>query len=231
MQLFNNKTINRHIAHADAPHADKINILREWANNIESGQLLSQKETALAGEFKQKIMVEVLGYAPSSQSGAWNIDVETQIGGGRVDLAIGQFNPDEQNIIAPFELKGADTKNLDAIMAGRAKTPVDQAWEYASNNVGSKWVLVLNYLEIRLYSYAYGKLAYENFDLKKLHEPHEYHRFMLLLSADNILSGQTLDILAQSKQEDKDITDALYADYKVCAAILSVRFKPPKLTH
>lgn len=215
MQLFNNKTINRHIAHADAPNIDKINILREWANNIASGQLLSQKETALAGEFKQKIMVEILGYAPSSQSGAWNIDVETQIGGGRVDLAIGQFTANKHEIIAPFELKGADTKNLDAIMAGRAKTPVDQAWEYASNNVGSKWVLVSNYMEIRLYSYADGKLAYENFDLRKLYEPHEYHRFMLLLSADNILSGQTLDILAQSKQEDKDITNALYADYKV----------------
>ncbi len=214
MQLFNKKTIARHIAHAPPPDDAKVHILREWADNIQSSQTHSQKETALAGEFKQKIMVEVLGYAPSSQSGAWTIDVETQIGGGRVDLAIGHFTANEANIIAPFELKGADTKDLDAIMAGRAKSPADQAWEYASNNVGSKWVLLSNYLEIRLYSYADGKQFYESFDLSKLHEADEYHRFMLLLSADNILSGATLDLLSESRKEDKDISAALYSDYK-----------------
>ncbi|WP_438727945.1 Eco57I restriction-modification methylase domain-containing protein [Parasphingorhabdus sp. DH2-15] len=215
MQLFNKKTIARHIGHAGAPDATKLAILSQWAANINSAQIHSQKETALAGEFKQKIMVEVLGYAPSSQSGEWNIDVETQIGGGRVDLAIGQFSATQQTIIAPFELKGADTKNLDAIMPGRAKTPVEQAWEYASDNVGSKWVCISNYLEIRLYSYADGKLAYEYFDLRRLPEAHEYHRFMLLMSAENLLGGRTHDLLAQSKREDKDITNALYADYKV----------------
>lgn len=215
MQLFNKKTIARHIAHAPPPDDAKLHILREWADNIQSSQIHSQKETALAGEFKQKIMVEVLGYAPSSQSGAWSIDVETQIGGGRVDLAIGHFTANEANIIAPFELKGADTKDLDAIMAGRAKSPADQAWEYASNNVGSKWVLLSNYLEIRLYSYADGKQFYESFDLSKLHEADEYHRFMLLLSADNILGGATLDLLSESRKEDKDISAALYSDYKI----------------
>ncbi len=215
MQLFNKKTIARHIAHAPPPDDAKVQKLREWAANIVSKQIHSQKETALAGEFKQKIMVEVLGYAPSSQSGAWTIDVETQIGGGRVDLAIGHFTANEANIIAPFELKGADTKDLDAIMAGRAKSPADQAWEYASNNVGSKWVLLSNYLEIRLYSYADGKQFYESFDLSKLHEAEEYQRFMLLLSADNILGGATLDLLSESRKEDKDISAALYSDYKI----------------
>ncbi len=215
VQLFNKKTIARHIAHAPPPDDAKVQKLREWAANIVSKQIHSQKETALAGEFKQKIMVEVLGYAPSSQSGAWTIDVETQIGGGRVDLAIGHFTANEANIIAPFELKGADTKDLDAIMAGRAKSPADQAWEYASNNVGSKWVLLSNYLEIRLYSYADGKQFYESFDLSKLHEADEYHRFMLLLSADNILGGATLDLLSESRKEDKDISAALYSDYKI----------------
>jgi hypothetical protein len=37
---------------------------------------------------------------------------------------------------------------------------------------------------------------------------------MLLLSAENLLSGRTADLLKESRREDKDITDSLYQDYK-----------------
>jgi hypothetical protein len=130
-------------------------------------------------------------------------------------VAPGAFSHGQGQIIAPFELKGADTKNLDAIMPGRAKTPVDQAWEYATNNVGSRWVLVSNYLEIRLYSYADGRQAFEPFNLATLAEPKEFARAQLLLSAENLLGGRTAELLAESKVENRDITNRLYADYKV----------------
>ena len=80
--------------------------------------------------------------------------------------------------------------------------------------MGTKWVLVSNYLEIRLYSYADGRQFFDSFDLAKLHEPAEYQRFMLLLSAENLLSGRTLAILNESRKEDRDITARLYADYR-----------------
>jgi len=79
---------------------------------------------------------------------------------------------------------------------------------------GVKWVLVSNYVELRLYGFGEGTQAYETFDLVKLVEPAEYARFMLLLSADNLLSGRTLALLAESRKEDKDITNELYSDYK-----------------
>ena len=214
MQLFNSKTIQRHIARAAAPDPAKIEILRQWGETIRDRSIETQKETALHGNFKQRIICEVLGYQDFNDSGQWTVDVEAQIGAGSVDLALGQFTKGERRIIAPFELKGAKTKNLDAIMPGRAKTPVQQAWEYASDNVGTKWVLVSNYLEIRLYSYGDGRQFHDAFDLAKLHDPAEYQRFMLLLSADNLLSGQTLAILEESRKEDRDITARLYADYR-----------------
>lgn len=214
MQLFNTKTIKRHIARAAAPDAAKLETLRQWGETIRDRSIETQKETALHGNFKQRIICEVLGYQDFNDSGQWTVDVEAQIGAGSVDLALGQFTKGERRIIAPFELKGAKTKNLDAIMPGRAKTPVQQAWEYASDNVGTKWVLVSNYLEIRLYSYADGRQFHDSFDLAKLHDPAEYQRFMLLLSADNLLSGQTLAILEESRKEDRDITARLYADYR-----------------
>lgn len=212
MQLFNPKTIERHIARATVPDPVKLETLRQWGETIRDRSIETQKETALHGNFKQRIICEVLGYQDFNDSGQWTVDVEAQIGAGSVDLAFGQFNKDESRIIAPFELKGAKTKNLDAIMPGRAKTPVQQAWEYASDNVGTKWVLVSNYLEIRLYSYADGRQFHDSFDLAKLHDPAEYQRFLLLLSADNLLSGQTLAILEESRKEDRDITARLYAD-------------------
>ena len=54
-----------------------------------------------------------------------------------------------QALLAPFELKGPDTKDLDHIMPGRGKTPVQQAWEYANDAPGAKWVLVSNCVEMQ----------------------------------------------------------------------------------
>ena len=51
-----------------------------------------------------------------------------------------------------MELKGAKTRDLDAIMPGRNKSPVQQAWEYGMDAKGAKWVMVTNYLELRLYA-------------------------------------------------------------------------------
>lgn len=158
MHLFNPKTIKRHIARADGLDPVKLETLRQWAATIRDRSIETQKETALHGKFKREIMCDVLGYADFNDSGAWTIDAEAQIGAGSVDLALGHFSKDNRRIIAPFELKGAKTKDLDAIMPGRAKTPVQQAWEYAADNVGTKWVLVSNYLEIRLYAYSEGRL-------------------------------------------------------------------------
>lgn len=214
MQLFNPKTLKRHIGHAGAPDPVKLETLRQWAATIHDRSIETQKETALHGKFKREIICDVLGYADFNESGAWTVEAEAAIGSGAVDLALGRFTSTERRIIAPFELKGAKTRNLDAIMPGRAKTPVQQAWEYAADNVGTKWVLVSNYLEIRLYSYADGRQFHEAFDLAKLTDPAQYHRFMLLLAADNLLSGRTLELLAESRKEDRDITARLYADYR-----------------
>ncbi len=213
MRLFNKKFISKQIAVTPIADAARVVAFKGWADSIKSGRIGSLKETELHGPFME-LMIRALGYTGPVGSDTYSITQEKAIVQGSVDLALGQFTQDERRIIAPFELKGADTKNLDAIMSGRAKTPVDQAWEYATNNVGTKWVLVSNYLEIRLYSYGEGRQVYETFDLSALHEPAEYARVQLLLSAENLLSGRTLELLEESRRENKDITDALYEDYK-----------------
>ncbi len=181
---------------------------------IRDGRIYSLKETALHGQFTAKIVEGVLGYHGPAGGADYTVATEQTILRGSVDLALGRFGGPKPEILAPFELKGADTRDLDAIMPGRNKSPVQQAWEYAMNARGVKWVLVSNYIELRLYGFGEGTSAYEIFRLDKLTDPDEYARFMLLLSAENLLSGRTLDLLKESRREDKDITDKLYQDYK-----------------
>jgi hypothetical protein len=213
MNLFNRKTLKRHIKPASIP-ADHLAALDAWGDMIRSGRVYALKETALHGQFAAKIIEGVLGYHGPTGGADYTVATEQSILRGSVDLALGRFGGKTPEILAPFELKGADTRDLDAIMPGRNKTPVQQAWEYAMNARGVKWVLVSNMIELRLYGFGEGTTAYETFQLDRLTDPDEYARFMLLLSADSLLSGRTLDLLKQSRAEDRDITDSLYQDYK-----------------
>jgi len=214
MMLFNPKTISRNTGSVQTVPEPHRRILEEWAEMVRSGRILKEKETALHGSFKANIVEAVLGYTGVVTNADYTVTAEKAILGGSVDLALGHFGPSKSQIIAPFELKGAKTKDLDAIMPGRAKSPVQQAWEYATKAPGVKWVLVSNYVELRLYGFGEGTSSYEKFEFARLTEPAEYTRFMLLLSADNLLSGRTLALLAESRKEDKDITNELYRDYK-----------------
>ncbi|XAI96891.1 hypothetical protein [Synechococcus phage Ssp-JY41] len=213
MNLFNRKTLKRHIK-ADPIPSDRLAALEAWTELISSGRIERLKETALHGQFASKIVEGVLGYHGPAGGADYNVSTEQNILRGSVDLALGRFGGKTPDIVAPFELKGADTRDLDAIMPGRNKSPVQQAWEYAMNARGVKWVLVSNMIELRFYGFGEGTSAYEEFRLDQLTDPEEYARFMLLLSAENLLSGRTADLLKESRREDKDITDSLYQDYK-----------------
>jgi hypothetical protein len=220
IKLFTPKTINKRIPNGVQIPAAHLSILAEWAHNINSKKIYSFKETELHGEFASKIVQGVLGYRGPIGNETFTVATEKTILNGSVDLALGHFSTDRSEIIAPFELKGANTRDLDALMPGRNKTPVQQAWEYATNAPGVKWVLVSNYVELRLYGFGEGTKAYERFDLGKLTDPQEYARFTLLLSAENLLTGRTKALLEECRREDRDITDALYRDYKSLRAEL-----------
>jgi len=217
MNLFNNKTIDEAIAKqasATALPPEHLAILTDWAAMIHSGKAYKLTEKNLQAEFNAKIVQGVLGYKGPSGAGEYSVSAEQSILSGSVDLALGRFGGAKPEIVAPFELKGAGTKDLDAIIPGRNKSPVQQAWEYAMNARGVKWVLVSNMIELRLYGFGEGTNAFETFRLDALTDPKEYARFRLLLSAENLLRGHTAALLEASRAEDKDITGRLYKDYK-----------------
>lgn len=213
--LFNPKLLAKRITQQPSPAAHK-KILHDWAETIRNGSITKQKETSIRGPFLQKFFVEVLGYKPFGNGSSWNILDEQQAGLGSSDSALGLFSADgTRKILAPIELKGADTPDLDAIMPGRHKSPVQQAWEYAMDIPGCQFVLLSNMLEIRLYAVGHTRLLYESWNILDLADrDSEYQRLQLLLGAENLLSGRTLALLKESAAADKDITQALYSDYK-----------------
>jgi len=213
MPLFHPRVISKHTQHQAEASLEHQEILSNWEACLAKGGYDS--ETQNDGQFIQYILVDLLGYKQSGNSSLeWNLIKNLSIGSGNADAAVGFFKNDSKRVIAPFELKGAKTRDLDAIMPGRGKTPVQQAWEYAMDAKGAKWVLLSNYREIRLYAVGYGRKDYEFFDLSKASDIDNYKKLILLLSADNLLNGNTEKLLIESGQVEKEITNTLYKDYK-----------------
>lgn len=218
MPLFHPRIIEKHTKAPKALPLAHAAILDAWAESLTKGTF--NRETSHDSEFIQRILIDVLGYTGSSAGASWTVAKNQPVGSGNVDAALGHFTADKVQIVAPFELKGAKTRDLDAIMPGRNKSPVQQAWEYAMDAKGAKWVLVSNYREIRLYAIGYGRKDYEKFDLSQLTDPANYARFILLLSSESLLGNRTSAILKESETKDKEITDALYKDYKELRALM-----------
>lgn len=215
MPLFNPKTLKIALDQSHRPAtAGELEAAHEWVARVTSDDLDLQNESQLEQEFNRVILQQVLGYkAPGAgQSGTMRVKQPVP-GGTTVDVALGHFEGAEAAILAPFELKGPKTP-LDRIMPGRNKTPVQQAWDYAMDAPGARWVLTSNMKEMRLYAVGHGRLDYEPFDLRKLSEPAELARFQLLLHADNLLAGGTAQLLAKSAEADRDITNELYFGYR-----------------
>jgi hypothetical protein len=173
----------------------------------------------------------VLGYTPYRAAETFTVATEEALGAGAVDTALGTFSSSERTILAPFELKGPGTDDLDAIMPGRNKSPVQQAWEYAIDAPGAKWVLVSNCAEIRLYAFCHGRELYETWDLGLLDDEAEHERLWLLMGAQNLLAGRTAALLDESANEQEDITGKLYEDYKKTrdTLIQTLQDHPPRL--
>lgn len=187
-----------------------------YARTASTARFAKQKETAVRSLFFEKVLGDILGYRQIGSDSDYTLAVEYPIRTGSVDVALGRFGQAEarDEIVAPFEFKGPGTTDLDAIMPGRGRSPVQQAWDYAIDAPGSRWVLVTNCLELRLYAFGRGREAYERFDLRDLGDEKELERLVLVLSAAQLLEGGTDVLLKQTDTAYKDITGKLYLDYK-----------------
>ena len=217
--LFSPKLLRRHFVASPIP-PEHLATITDWAQALK-GSLGKDKEESVRPVFLQRFFEGVLGY--QTMGGAlWTLVHENRAASGSADAALGIFTPEHNQVIAPFELKGPKTSNLDALMPGRHKSPVQQAWEYANDLPGSQFVLVSNCDEIRLYALGYGRAVYESWHIADLLDPARYASFVGLLHAKRLVEGRTQELLKESAVQERAITQALYTDYKTLRQELMV---------
>lgn len=221
--LFHPRVLRERLARHSFP-ADldtRRALLAPWIERLHSGELARTSEVTLHGPFLEKVFGAILGYKTWAHGGdGWDLQQEVAMRGGKqADGAIGWFAPGRAQVHhAPIELKSA-AQSLDAA-GSRSLTPVQQAWDYANRSPGSRWIIVSNYKETRLYSKARSPEEYERFLLADLDNEAEFRRFWLLLSRENFLpaaqgSRAPLDeLLDASAEVQSEVTDALYRDYR-----------------
>jgi type I restriction-modification system DNA methylase subunit len=223
--LFHARLLREHLARHVLP-MDEVQRRKElggWIQQLKSGALAKAKEVTLQGQFLTSVFGTVLGYrvlTKAAADGAYDLAAELPLGPFRskVDGAVGFFGPDRRYVVAPLELKGA-SQALDT-RKGRDRNPVQQAMEYASMAPESRWILVSNYDETRLYSKARGWDAYEVFRLEELASEAGFRRFHGLLSREVMLGPEPgrkslLDeLLEEGASQQQDVTEKLYGSYR-----------------
>ena len=130
MRLSSPKTIAAQLRAPMSPPAH-VAILRTWSEMIRMAAIERHSEVNLHSTFAPQTVEGMLGYRGSAAGNDQTVSAEQSILKGSVDLALGRFGGGILHILAPFELKGADIRDPDAIMPGRGKTPVQRAWDYA----------------------------------------------------------------------------------------------------
>lgn len=206
-----------------------------WLSHLRSGALDETKEVSLHGGFLERIFGDVLGYATMARAhaGKWELVAEKGVlAGGSADGAIGFFEKGKSRVVAPIELKGA--VQLLEHAKGRSLTPIQQGWDYANKTPESRWIIVSNYRETRLYSKSRGQGAYELFHLEELADERGFLRFVALLGRDALLGGLSpersplSEMLVASERTEQEITALLYDKYRGIRARL---FEELRRTH
>ncbi|MCU0444347.1 MAG: BREX-1 system adenine-specific DNA-methyltransferase PglX [Microscillaceae bacterium] len=150
--------LKNYLPDKDIPnYAHKVKTIEEWQNDIQNGRILKAKEEAERGRFLRFFFETVLEYPRSGDTWQLEDEQKTHIDSTKPDAVLGFFKMTEGekkgDIRAVIELKDART-NLDKPQnrSDLKGSPVQQAFGYAPKMGGNcKWVIVSDFLEIRLY--------------------------------------------------------------------------------
>ncbi|MDY0091939.1 MAG: N-6 DNA methylase [Candidatus Vecturithrix sp.] len=241
--LFQPKVLQNALARFDVAQipdvAQKREILAQWKHTIDSGKLKQAGEVALHGEFLGDLFGSVLGYTRlTGGQEEWNLALEqkTLLDATKADGALGFFTQGKTDIRAIIELKSA-TADLDAKQSKgyQKQTPVEQAFGYApKHGKRCQWVLVSNYVELRLY-HASSQVEYERFVLTDLTNEQEFARFYFLLARDQLLAKEGISLVEslyrKSEEAGARISKQFYADYTAARLHLFEHLKQHARSH
>lgn len=175
----------------EAAPAEHQRLLAAWVQNLAA--LNKQDKTAQQAAFFRDILTGILGYQ------AGNAGTLNPLQDAWFDAALGQPNTEPPRMTALVKLAGPTSFNLDALSEDERLSLLELARKQSKNLPGKQFLILTNLDEIRLYSLAHKRTAYERFFLSEMTKnAAAYQRFCLLLNAENLLSGKTAQWLDDS---------------------------------
>lgn len=225
--LFNQELLESHLKSYTPQYltAQQKQILQDWTTSVRAPAFRLEKEKPLQGQFLTDIFGRLLGYHP--QVGhldgyhlrAESASAETK-GSKTPDGRLGFYGPDADHTRVVIELKSpaADLDAKQSASYGKL-TPIEQAFGYLSKFDDCRWVIVSNFVTLRLYSKQRGQGYGIEFNLADLENPDTLKAFLYLLGRDRLIAqppqDSTIDqLLASSTSEDLRITKEFYKYYK-----------------
>lgn len=198
---------------------EKISILAGWNEMYKKGELQRKNETEFEATYSEKLFGTVLGYNDVS-SGLYTREKhpKNSSNGQKCDIGLGYYSSEKNETQAVVELKDAGTSIDRPQQREGNMTPIQQGFKYKPL-YNSRWVIVSNYYEIRLYRDTYQD--FEVWTLSDLVNPaNDYEKFRifyLLLRAESLISetgeSETEKLLAKVRIEQETITKKFYKEY------------------
>jgi hypothetical protein len=198
---------------------------KQWAAQLRAGILLRLREVQAQQAFLD--LWTSLGYESFDQvepGAPWSIAHQWHIPGeGPVDAALGSFRPAEGGAaidgqpLVLVELK-ADGADLDAC-GSRSESPVRQLWRYLAASEGSRWGIVTNFAEVRLYARSKSSKHLHRVLLADLDHPDAFADFYAVFSRAGLLGAfgepepPAARLLAETELKQDAVSDTLYKAY------------------
>lgn len=226
-RLFSRRLLQQAVEASPEPTADQIAVATTWARIAADPAFRLHNERPHQGRFLAEFFGTLLGYRSfgASDDGAYELTAEeasTETRGGQTpDGQLGFFGRSESRTMAVIELKKPSV-DLDARQASRAdrRTPVEQGFGYVPKFDGCRWVIVSNFVTIRLYWAARGEAYHWECDVAALTDPRQVAELIRVLHRDNLLGpdlasdSATTALAHESRLGEREITESFYGFFK-----------------
>ena len=205
-------------------------IAEDWAKTANDPSFRRENEKPHQGAFLVQVFGDLLGYGHyTANPDSYNIKVETASsetkGAKTPDGRLGFFGRDKDLTRAVIELK-PPAASLDGRQGSHGGlTPVEQGFSYVPKFDNCRWVIVSNFLTVRLYSAARGEAYYQQWRIADLAQPETLCGFLYCLRKDHLISESHLGVIGalaqKSYSQEEQITKEFTSSIRLCVAAYS----------
>ncbi len=202
--LFNEKKMEEYIDKYDdfliVNNPDNTPI-QDWIEKLNAGELENEKENYF--NFRDIILTDLLGYDRK------DMIFEHDVGETGRPVEFTLIKEDKE--FAIIELKGSKYKDLHKKRNGQS--PIEQATNYASVKEETKWAIVSNYDEFRLFNPSFNE-KYISFKFNQLSDEKILKKFLLVFSKFSLIEQDIpRKLLRETRIIERELEEEFYQLY------------------